>query len=118
CRVRSVVEKKLFGIDQSPKDILVGLAASGGRFLFVFAFDFLFQITVGQFHFLRIGVAGVNPRIEFANFLRIGALFVHGQQGGAALIGGEFLLDFLGVEQMEALSQAGILGALALAGTR
>src|SRR5439155_16355037 len=113
-----MVEEKFFAVNQSPEDILVRLPSSRGRLLVVFSFGFLFQIAVGQLQFVGLGCARVNPIINFPHFFLVVARLVGCKQGGAALVGGQFILNFFGVKQVQALRQAGILGAFALARAR
>src|SRR6266550_8503762 len=70
--MRLMVEQKLLGVDQGPDDVLVALLfAQLGIGFSILILRLLPKVIQGQFQFLRLGLAGVNRVIKFADFDRI-----------------------------------------------
>ena len=64
-----MIEQELFGVDECPEDVFVGNLG----FLFV-----LLDMGEGDFEFLGHRFAGVNPAVEFFQFLVVRAVFLAG----------------------------------------
>ena len=82
-----MVEQELLGVDQRPDDVLVG----GPDVLAV-----LGEVGRRDLQFVVVGLAGIDPAIEFANLGFRGPL-VGGQQGGPARGAGNLVLDLAAV---------------------
>src|SRR4051794_26189845 len=103
----SIIEQKLLGIDQRPDEVLVPLAQPPLRPA---------ASQVGEAHGAFVGGrrTGVGDAVELVDLVGVGA-GVAGQSGRAAGVVGEPALEGGRVEQEEALRQARLGRALALA---
>src|SRR5207249_5657637 len=111
-----MIEQKLFGVDQGPDDVFVTLLFVGvGLGFAVVSLGLLTKVIEGQFEFFRIGFAGIDRAVKLADFGRVFAFCVFCQKRRAAVGAGQFVLHILGVQQVQALSQARVLRAFAFA---
>ena len=104
----SVVEQKFFCVQESPDDVFVGDAFGGGEFFGGDAGGFLLDVFDAGFDFGGGGFAGEGEEIKFADFVVVGA-GVFGEEGRAAGVSGEFVLNFLGVNEVQGLRETGFL---------
>jgi len=103
-----MVEEKLLGIDERPDDVFVSFPA----FL-----RFLLEIAFGQLQFLVLRLPGVGPIVKLPD-VRFGRLRVRREQRRAAFVVRQFFLNVFRIQKMEALSETGVLRALAFARAR
>ena len=111
-----MVKQELLAVDERPHNIFVCLALAGQRAFVVRAGCLFGDVLCGQLGFFGLRQSGIGRKVELVDFFLIAPFGVSRQRCGDALVIGEFLLDFPGIEQMEALGEAGVLRALALAG--
>src|SRR5438094_1918453 len=113
-----MVKQELLRVDQGPDNVLVSLPFAAQRLLLLLVRGSPVNVFLGQRRFLSRGFAGISREVKLADFFVIGPPGVGGQTRGDAFVVGQFLLNLLGVEQMQALRQAGVLRAFAFAGAR
>src|SRR5437660_3550780 len=113
-----VVKQELLRVNQRPDNVLVSLAFAAQRFLLLLVRALAGDVFLGQSCFLSRGFAGISRQVKLADFFFIAAPGVGCQTRRHAFVVGQFLLNLLGVQQMQALREAGVLRAFAFAGAR
>ena len=111
-----MVKQELLRVNQGPDNVLVSLAFAAQRFLLLLVRGLPGDVFLGQIRFLGRGFAGISRHVKLADFFFLAALGVGSQTRGDAFVVGQLLLDFFRVQQMQALREAGVLRAFALAG--
>lgn len=80
-----MIEQKLLGVDQCADDVFVTLLFLQFEIgLSILALRFFSKVIQSQFQFLRLGFAGVNRVVKFANFDRVLPLRILREQRRAA----------------------------------
>ena len=95
----SVIEQKFFCVQESPDDVFVSDAFGGDEFVGRDASGFLLDVFDAGFDFSGRGFAREGEQVQFADFIVVRAA-VLGEQGRAAVVGGEFILNLLGVDEV------------------
>ena len=109
-----MIEQKLFRVQEGPEDVFIGFLFAFGSLVTGLAGGLLVEVCAGEFDFVGIGFAAEGDVVKVGDFIVVGP-GVPGQRIGTAIAARELCLDLRGIKQVQALREAGFLGAFALA---
>ena len=110
-----MIEEEFLRIQEGPEDVFKGFFFGGESFLILFPSRLFGEVILRELHLGGVRVAAEGDVIDVGDFvvLRAG---IFGHAISTTIGTSELVLDVGGIQQMQALGEAGFLCALALAG--